>query len=134
MLCLTAMQKDPSRRYRSVDSCCAISITTSPASCSRRAPTALATGSGSSHGSTGALATAAGAFAVLVSLVAGYTMRLTQAGSNLALAQSARAERIQRFMVELFEGSDESAGPSDTPGWSAFERGAQEARLLDGDP
>ena len=135
VLCLTAMQKDPSRRYRSVDSL----LRDLDHYLAGEPLEARTDGAGYRIGKFArkhwrALATAAGAFAVLVSLVAGYTMRLTQA-RNLALAQSARAERIQRFMVELFEGSDESAGPSDTLRVvSLLERGAQEARLLDGDP
>ena len=72
--------------------------------------------------------------AVLVALVVGYTVRLPQA-RNAALAQSARAERIQRFMVELFEGGDETAGPSDMLRVvSLLDRGMREARLLDGEP
>ncbi|MBK7368912.1 MAG: serine/threonine protein kinase [Candidatus Eisenbacteria bacterium] len=135
VLCLTAMQKESSRRYRSVDSL----LRDLDHYLAGEPLEARSDGAGYRLGKFArrnwrALAATAGALAVLVALVTGYTMRLADA-RNAALAQSARAERIQRFMVELFEGDDASAGPSDTLRVvSLLERGAQEARLLDAVP
>ncbi len=135
VLCLTAMQKEPSRRYRSVDSLLRdVDHYLSGEPLEARSDGAAYRFGKFARRHWRPLAAAAAALTVLVALVTGYTLRLTQA-RNVAVAQSARAERIQRFMVELFEGADESAGPSDTLRVvSLLERGAQEARLLDGEP
>ena len=49
--------------------------------------------------------------AIVVGLVIFYTVRLTIA-RNAAVAQAERTLRIQRFMLNLFQGGDPSAGPS----------------------
>jgi serine/threonine-protein kinase len=54
---------------------------------------------------------------------------------NAALAEAARTERIQRFMLNLFEGGDRQAGPADNLRVvTLIDRGVQEARALSGDP
>ena len=50
--------------------------------------------------------------AVIVGMVTVFTLRLAKA-RDAALAEAARTARIQRFMVNLFQGGDEAAGPSD---------------------
>jgi serine/threonine-protein kinase len=80
------------------------------------------------------LAGAAAAFAVIVGLVVFYTVRVTTA-RNVALAEAARTQRIQRFMLSLFEGGDKEAGP--TEGLRAVtlvDRGVKEAQSLVGEP
>ncbi|MCC6652289.1 MAG: serine/threonine protein kinase [Candidatus Eisenbacteria bacterium] len=135
VLCLTAMQKEPSRRYRTVDSLIRdVDHYLAGEPLEARPDTAGYRLGKFARRNWRPLAAAAAALTVVVTLVTGYTIRLTQA-RNTALAQSARAERIQRFMVELFEGADEAAGPSDTLRVvSLLERGAREARLLDAEP
>jgi serine/threonine-protein kinase len=81
-----------------------------------------------------AVGAAAGALAVVVGLVVFYTVRVTRA-RNAALAEAARTQRIQRFMLSLFEGGDKEAGP--TEGLQAVtlvDRGAIEARSLAAEP
>ncbi len=70
----------------------------------------------------------------LVSLVSFFLMRL-QTERNSALAEAARAQRIQRFMLNLFEGGDQESGPAkDLSVATLMERGRQQAKVLDQDP
>jgi serine/threonine protein kinase/Tfp pilus assembly protein PilF len=72
--------------------------------------------------------------ALAAGLAVSYTVRVTRA-RNAALAEATRAERLQRFMLSLFEGGDEQAGP--TNGLLAVtlvDRGVQEARGLAAEP
>jgi serine/threonine protein kinase len=71
---------------------------------------------------------------MLVALVIFFTVRLAIA-RNAALAEAARTQRIQRFMTNLFQGGDESAGPADNLRVvTLLDRGVQQARSLDADP
>ncbi|HTA51464.1 MAG TPA: serine/threonine-protein kinase [Candidatus Acidoferrum sp.] len=71
---------------------------------------------------------------MLVALVIFFTVRLAIA-RNAAVAEAARTQRIQRFMTNLFQGGDESAGPADNLRVvTLLDRGVQQARSLDGDP
>jgi len=71
---------------------------------------------------------------MLVALVIFFTVRLAIA-RNAALAEAARTQRIQRFMTNLFQGGDESAGPADNLRVvTLLDRGVQQARNLDADP
>ena len=73
-------------------------------------------------------------FVTIVALVVFFTLRLTKA-RNAALAQMARTERIQQFMLNLFQGGDASAGPTDSLRVvTMLARGVQEARSLDKEP
>ncbi|MCZ2073943.1 MAG: tetratricopeptide repeat protein [Bryobacteraceae bacterium] len=79
---------------------------------------------------------AAGAAAVVAfaGLIVFFTIRLA-AERNAALAEAARTQRIQRFMLNLFQGGDDEAGPAnDLRVATLIERGVQEARSLDQDP
>lgn len=81
-------------------------------------------------------AVAAGVAAALAvtALVAFFTARLATE-RNSALAEAARAQRIQHFMLNLFQGGDVEAGPAqDLRVTSLLERGVQEAGALDRDP
>jgi len=81
-----------------------------------------------------AVTAAAAVTTVVVSLVAFYTVRLSLA-RNEALAEAARTQRIQRFMLNLFEGGDKEAGPADELRVTTLvERGAQEAQALEAEP
>jgi serine/threonine protein kinase len=71
---------------------------------------------------------------MLVALVIFFTVRLAIA-RNAAIAEAARTQRIQRFMTNLFQGGDESAGPADNLRVvTLLDRGVQQARSLDADP
>src|SRR6185369_237982 len=70
----------------------------------------------------------------VVVLVTFFTVRLAVA-RNTAMAQAARAQRIQRFMLNLVNGGDKEAGPADNLRVvSHLDRGVQEARSLDREP
>ena len=72
--------------------------------------------------------------AAVVGLVAFYTVRLARA-RNAAVAEAARTQRIQRFMMSLFEGGDEVVGPADSLRVvTLVDRGVQEARGLAAEP
>ncbi len=77
---------------------------------------------------------AAASLLVVVSLVVFYTVRLATA-RNAAVAEAARTQRIQRFMLNLFQGGDEAVGPADSLRVvTLLDRGVQEAQALDGEP
>lgn len=80
------------------------------------------------------LTVAAAVFFAITALVAFFTARLAGARDE-AEAEAARTRRIQQFMLNLFQGGDEAAGPSEDLRVSALlGRGAQEARALDSEP
>ncbi|MEP6589728.1 MAG: serine/threonine-protein kinase [Gemmatimonadota bacterium] len=63
-----------------------------------------------------------------------YTVRLRLA-RDLAVAESERTQRIQAYMLQLFQGGDDAAGPADSLRVTTLlELGAREARALDGEP
>jgi serine/threonine-protein kinase len=76
----------------------------------------------------------ASAFAIVAGLVIFFTVRVAYA-RNAALAEAARTQRVQRFMVNLFQGGDEAAGPSDDLRViTLLDRGVQEAQSLSAEP
>jgi serine/threonine-protein kinase len=135
VLCLTAMHKDPERRYRTVEALLrdidhylqGEPLEASPDSLGYRFRKFV-------RRHRRPVSAAAVALAVLIGMAVFYTLRLA-AARNAALAQAARAERIQRFTLNLFQGGDEAAGPADSLRVVALlDRGVQEARSLDGEP
>lgn len=134
VLCLTAMHKDPQRRYPTVEALMRDLDHYLGGEPLEARPDALGYRLGKflrRHHRPAAAA--ALMLALVVSLIGFYTARLTSARDE-ALAEAARTQRIQRFMLQLFEG-DEAAGPSDTLRVvTLLERGAREARLFDGEP
>ena len=82
---------------------------------------------------------AVAAAAIVLTLIAAeaavFTIRLTRA-RNAALAETARTQRIQRFMLDLFiGGGDKEAGPAhDLRVVTLIDRGVQEARTLNAEP
>ena len=135
VLCLAAMHKDPARRYATVDALIrdidhylageplearsdAVGYRLGKFIRRRKAP----------------VIAAALVLAAIVGLVLFYTVRLTTA-RNAALAEAARTQRIQQFMLRLFEGGDAEIGPADDMKVASLvDRGVQEARSLDSDP
>jgi serine/threonine-protein kinase len=135
VLCLTAMHKDPERRYRSVEALIRdldhflkgeplearpdrFSYRAAKFLRRNRAPVVIST--------TVALAV----FAMIVF----FTLNLSRA-RNAAVAEAARTQRIQRFMLNLFDAGDAAAGPAgDLKVVELLDRGVQEAKALDREP
>ena len=80
------------------------------------------------------LSAAAAALAAIGAFAGDSAVRLARARTE-ALAEAARAQRIERFMLNLFQGGDEEAGPrADLRVTELLDRGAREARALGAEP
>jgi serine/threonine-protein kinase len=135
VLCLTAMHKDVQRRYQSVEALIrdidhyvkGEPLEARPDSVRYRLGKFVVR-------NRKAVTAAAAAFALVVSLVVFYTVRLASA-RNAALAETARTQRMQRFMLDLFRGGDQAAGPADNlKVVTLVDRGVQQARSLANEP
>jgi eukaryotic-like serine/threonine-protein kinase len=135
VLCLTAMHKDPQQRYQSVEAIIRDVDHYLKGEPLEARPDSWRYTAGKFVGRNWkALSAAAAVLAILAALVVTYTVKLTRA-RNAALAQAARTERIQTFMLNLFQGGDPSAGPAkDLRVVSLLDGGAQNARSLDAEP
>ena len=135
VLCLTAMHKDPQKRYRSVEALIRdVDHYLKGEPLEARADTIRYRLGKFLRRNRRAVIAAAAVVTVVVSLVVFYTARLSMA-RNEALAEAARTQRIQRFMLNLFEGGDKEVGPAgDLRVTTLVDRGAQEARALDAEP
>ena len=135
VLCLTAMHREPERRYRTVDALIrdldhflgGEPLEARPDSLRYRT-VKFARRNWRPLSAAGLVAAAA------LGLVVFYTVRLAIA-RNIAVAQAARTERIQRFTLNLFSGGDAAAGPAESLRVvTLLDRGVQEARTLNGEP
>jgi len=135
VLCLTAMHKDAERRYRSVEALIrdidhylkGEPLEARPDTVRYRLGKFVAR-------NRRPVIAASAALAIVIGLVVFYTVRLASA-RNAALAEAARTQRIQRFMLNLFQGGDEAAGPADTLRVvTLVDRGVQEARAMNSEP
>jgi len=135
VLCLTAMHKDPARRYRSVDAFIrdidhflgGAPLDAHPDSVGYRV-------AAFARRNARAVTSVAVGVVALVALVTFYTVRLAQARDE-ARQESVRAQRIQRFMSSLFQGGDEAAGPAESLRVvTLLDKGVVEARGLDAEP
>ncbi|MBL0157232.1 MAG: serine/threonine protein kinase [Bryobacterales bacterium] len=135
VLCLTAMHKDPRRRYGSAEALIrdidhylrGEPLEARPDTWSYRLGKFV-------RRRRQAVAAGVAALVAVAALVVFFTIRLTTE-RNAALAEAARTQRIQRFMMNLFQGGDTEAGPAkDLRVATLIERGVQEARTLDQDP
>jgi len=135
VLCLTAMHKDPERRYRTVEALIRDVDHFLEGEPLEARPDTMGYRLGKFvRRNSRQVAAAALALAVIIGVVVFYTVRLTNA-RNAALAQAARTQRIQGFMTSLFEGGDETAGPAESLRVvTLLDRGVQEARTLSGEP
>jgi serine/threonine-protein kinase len=135
VLCLTAMHKDPARRYGTVDALVRDVDHFLRGEPLDARPDTLGYTLGKFVRRRWRIVSAtAAALAVVIALVVFYTVRLA-AARNDAVAESARTQRIQRFMLTLFHGGDDVAGPADSLRVvTLLDRGAREARSLDGEP
>lgn len=81
-----------------------------------------------------ALAQAAVVLSIILALIGFFTVRLARARTR-TLAEAARTQRIQSFMLTLFDGGDREAGPASALSAATLvDRGVLEARELNGDP
>jgi eukaryotic-like serine/threonine-protein kinase len=135
VLCLSAMHKDPLRRYPTVEALTRDVDHYLNGKPLEARPDALLYRIGKfARRNRRAVAATAMIFAVIVGLVTFFTVRLAKA-RDTALAEAARTQRIQQFMTNLFQGGDEAAGPSDSLRVTTIlDRGVQDAKTLNHDP
>lgn len=135
VLCLTALHKDTQRRYASVEALLRdVDHFLKQQPLDARADTASYRVRKFVVRNQKSVLAAASAFAIVAGLVIFFTVRLAYA-RNAALAEAARTQRVQRFMVNLFQGGDEAAGPSDDLRViTLLDRGVQEAQSLSAEP
>jgi serine/threonine-protein kinase len=136
VLCLTAMHKDPARRYASVEALirdvdhylAGEPLEARPDSIRYRAGKFV-------RRNWRAVSTATVTVAMIIGLTVFYTVRLANA-RNVAVAETVRTLRIQRFMLDLFQGNeDEAVAPADSLRVvTLVDRGVQQARSLDVEP
>ena len=135
VLCLTAMHKDPQRRYRSVEALIRDIdhyLAGEPLE-ARPDQVRYKLGKFIKRNRRAVLAAAA-VLIVGIALAAYFTLRLANA-RDAALAAAARAERIQQFMLKLFDAGDSDAGPSqDLRVVTLLDRGVKEAQSLNAEP
>ncbi|MGH7711875.1 MAG: tetratricopeptide repeat protein [Gemmatimonadaceae bacterium] len=135
VLCLTAMHKDPQRRYPTVDALIRDIDHFLAGEPLEAQPDTLRYRLGKFvRRNRRAATSAAAAVLLIIALSAFYTVGLTRA-RDTAVAEATRTQRIQRFLVSLFEGGDESVGPADSLRVvTLIDRGVQEARSLSAEP
>ena len=135
VLCLTAMHKDPRRRYRTVDALLRDVDHLRRGEPLEARPDSVVYRTGKFvRRNALPLSIAASAAGVLAGVAGMYTYRLRRA-RNEALAEAGRAQRIQQFMLRLFEGGDAVAGPADDLRViTLLERGVLEADALAHEP
>ncbi len=135
VLCLTAMHKDTERRYPSVEALIRdIDHYLKGEPLEARPDTFRYRLGKFVRRNRRAVTAAALVFAIIAGMTIFFTVRLAKA-RNSALEEAARTQRIQLFMMNLFQGGDESAGPADSMRVvTLLDRGVQEAQSLNGDP
>ena len=135
VLCLTAMQRDPARRYPSVEALirdldhhlAGEPLDARPDSLAYRAGKLLR------RNARSVLVASAVGLAVL-GVTAYASVRLARARDAVA-AEAARTQRIQQFMLQLFEGGTGEVGPSsDVKVVDLVDRGVREAQSLEAEP
>lgn len=135
VLSLTAMHKDPDRRYRSVEALIrdvdhylqAEPLEARPDTFGYRLSKFV-------RRNRREVLAAAAVLVIVIGLVVFFTVRLARA-RDAALAEAARTQRIQRFTMNLFQGGDETVGPADDLRVvTLVDRGVREARALTADP
>jgi serine/threonine protein kinase/tetratricopeptide (TPR) repeat protein len=135
VLCLTAMHKDPQRRYGSVEALVRDVDRYLKSEPLEARPDSLRYRTGKFVvRNWRPLSAAAAAFVVIVSLVVFYTVRLA-AARNAAVAEAVRTQRIQGFMLNLFDGGEKEAGPADNLRVvTLVDRGRLQAQSLEREP
>jgi serine/threonine-protein kinase len=135
VLCLTAMHRDPARRYRTVEALIrdvdhflrGEPLEARPDSVRYRVSKFV-------RRHRAAVAASGLVLAGVIGLSAFYAARMARA-RNAALAEAKRVERIQRFTLRLFEGGSAEAGPAaDLKVVDLLDRGVREAQVLNTEP
>jgi len=135
VLCLTAMHIEPQRRYRTVEALirdidhylAGEPLEARPDTFGYRLGKYV-------RRNWRPVSAATASFIVVVGLVVFYTVRLATA-RNAAVAEAARTQRIQHFMLNLFQGGEEAVGPADSLRVvTLVDRGVRDAQGLDGEP
>ncbi len=135
VLCATAMHKEPSRRYASVDALirdidhflAGEPLDAQPDSFRYRTARFVSR-------NRRLVAATAAVIVVIAALNVFYAIRLTRA-RDAAVAEAARTGRIQRFVTQLFQGGDQAAGPAESLHVvTLVDRGVQEALSLTSEP
>jgi eukaryotic-like serine/threonine-protein kinase len=135
VLCLTALHKDTQRRYASAEALLRdVDHFLKQEPLDARADTTSYRIRKFVARNQRSVAAVAVMFVLVAGLVTFFTVRLAIA-RNAAVAEAARTQRVQRFMVNLFQGGDEAAGPSDDLRViTLLDRGVQEAQSLSAEP
>jgi len=135
VLCAAAMHKDARQRYHTVDALIRdLDHFLNGEPLDARAPTFVYRAGKFLRRHRASAATAAAVVLTIAALVTFYTTRLARA-RDAALAQVASTQRIQSFLLNLFEGGDEAFGPADTLRViSLVDRGLSEVRVLNTEP
>jgi len=135
VLCLTAMHKDHERRYRSVEALIRdVDHYLRGEPLEARRDTVGYRLNKFVRRNRREVVAATLTIAIVAGLVIYFTARLTGA-RDAAVAEAARTQRIQHFMMDLFQGGDESVGPADDlKVITLVDRGVQQAHALDADP
>jgi serine/threonine-protein kinase len=135
VLCLTAMHQDPTRRYRTVDAFARDIARYLEGEPLEARPDTVAYRIGKFVRRHRAAVAGAAAVAILIAAVSAfYTYRLAQARTAAEL-EAMRTQRMQQFMLSLFDAGETDAGPAgDLRVVSLIERGVREARALDREP
>jgi len=135
VLCLKAMHQDAAKRYQSVEALIRdIDHYLNSEPLEARPDTWRYRTSKFVRRNRRAVLATSLAFAIVACMIVLFTLSLARE-RNRAMAQAARTERIQRFMLNLFRGDDKEAGPAgDLRVVTLIDRGVSEARSLDGEP
>jgi serine/threonine protein kinase/lipopolysaccharide biosynthesis regulator YciM len=135
VLCLTAMHKDASRRYQSAEALIRdIDHYLKDEPLEARPDSVRYKAGKFVRRNRRAIIAASLTFATVVGLIVFFMVRLTKA-RNAAQAETARTQRVERFMLNLFTGGDQQAAPSSQLRVSSLlDRGARQAAELDSDP
>lgn len=135
VLCMTAMHKDLARRYRSTEALIRDLDHFLHAEPLESRPDTFAYRTGKFMRRNAKVVVASAAItALVIGMAVVFTVRLASA-RNAALEQAARTQRIQQFMLNLFDGGDPAAGPSeDLRVTAVIDRGVQAAESLSAEP
>ena len=135
VLCLTAMHKDLQRRYRSAEALIRDIDHYLKGEPLEARPDSLRYRLGKFVGrNRRALSATAAVCVIFIALVVFFVVRLARA-RTAALAEATRTQRIERFMLNLFDGGDKTTGPSDSLRVvTLLDRGVENARTLNAEP
>jgi serine/threonine protein kinase/tetratricopeptide (TPR) repeat protein len=135
VLCLTAMHKDVRRRYPSAEALMRDIDHYLKGEPLEARPDSLRYRLGKFvRRNRRALSATAAACVIFIALVTFFVVRLARA-RNAALAEATRTQRIERFMLNMFDGGETTAGPSGSLRVvTLLDRGIQNARTLNTEP